>query len=396
MALLKKFSVGFVLTPGFRAADVVETGAILSVHPRNKAYYIADRLECVYGKSNFPIVPNATFSDCPHLDVLVIGEVSDAELERTSLIEFIAGRYKDATYVIAISNGVAILGKAGALRGINATADSVTMNTLAHFGAHPVDQRQPVVDGKFYTAGPSTGAIEAAFMVMRELRGNLITKSLELNMEYDPRQQFPRQSQSAKMEPYTWKVDAPPKVAVLTSPGMHVSDIMGAVDVFGSIPGSEVRYVWKEKIAVKGILLGPILIADTTFDECPQSDVLVVGMTSPNLIGDKQVTDFFHTTGAEGVGIDQHLRRHLHFRRRRPYSGEKCHNQFSHDALIARPWSYAQRTAGRTRMATYIAPDRPWALTRPRFAPCTICTAHRWRNTSSRISWSTSPIPCLA
>lgn len=101
----------------------METQAVFAVYPGNKSYYVAENTNCVYGKSRFPIVPDTTFEECPHLNVIVVGEVPDAQLDNMKFIDFIKSRVKQAAYVTGISSGVIVLGKAGVLQGMQATAD---------------------------------------------------------------------------------------------------------------------------------------------------------------------------------------------------------------------------------------------------------------------------------
>ena len=239
---------------------------------------------------SFFLMANATFDNCPHLDVLVVGEVADAQLENSAFLGFLKSRVKSSRYVIGVSNGVVALAKAGVLKGRQVTADSRNLAVLKTLGAEPVNRRCTVVDGKFYTSGPATGGIESAFMVMRELRGDRPTKLIELTVEYNPRPQFPA---LGSQEPNTCDLQSlkPLKVAVLMPPLIYAPDAMGAIDVFSQIPSTEVFYVWKEKGKARS-MLGPMLAADTTFEECPQVDVVIVGAVMPWVFYDQPVNDF--------------------------------------------------------------------------------------------------------
>lgn len=299
MRILNRVSVGFVLTPGFRAADVVGVQSVLGIHPRTPCSYVAASLECVRGTSGFPIVPNATFERCPPLDVLVVGELAPEALDDPALLSFLAERVRSAKAVIGVSNGVVALERAGCLEGVRVTADRRSLVALQGSAAVPIDQPGPVVDGKFHTAGPSTGGIEAAFVVLQKLRGTLLAKLAELTLEYDPQPRF----MAAEVSPDAFDdVDRALKVAVVCPPGMYVPDIMGAVDVLGSLPGAEVFYVWKKPGASKG-LLGPTLVADTSFADCPPVDVIVVGATLPEVCADPAVLAFFSEREAEASAV---------------------------------------------------------------------------------------------
>ncbi|SDQ12794.1 DJ-1/PfpI family protein [Pseudovibrio sp. Tun.PSC04-5.I4] len=283
--------IGFVLSPSFRAADIIGVQAVLGAIPLHRCYYISKVLEPVKGRANFPIVPNTTFEDCPQLDVLVIGEMSEHALNDANLLAFIQVRAKTAQHIIGISNGVLALAKAGVLNGKRATADALTYPKLSIYDAIPDGLGKPVEDGNIITAGPSTGATEAAFLTMKKLVGNRITQLLELTLEYDPEKQFKKSDKSDNLANVFQNTSKALKVGVLTPPGIYAPDIVGAVDVFGCLPNVEFHYLWKEKQEVFGLLC-PSLVADTTFDDCPQLDVLIMGASIPKHCADLDVLKF--------------------------------------------------------------------------------------------------------
>ncbi len=66
-----------------------------------------------------------------------------------------------------------------------------------------------------------------------------------------------------------------PQIGFLLFPGVQQLDLTGPYDVLASVPGAEVRLVWKSLAPVRtssAMLLTP----DTTFDDCPPLDVLCI------------------------------------------------------------------------------------------------------------------------
>lgn len=57
------------------------------------------------------------------------------------------------------------------------------VDSLSEFGAIPVKSSRVVVDGKFYSAGPVSGSIEAGIMALEALRGEYVSKIAELDIE---------------------------------------------------------------------------------------------------------------------------------------------------------------------------------------------------------------------
>ncbi|WP_432664182.1 DJ-1/PfpI family protein [Wukongibacter baidiensis] len=283
-----KRKIGFLLMPGFRNADVVGTEAALRFHPNNKIYYIGEQEGLITGSSQYPLKSTTTFSKCPNLDVLIIPEIPTEALTNEQMIQFIQRQTENCSYVIGISSGVLALGKAGVLKGKHATADRNSLSLLKSYEVTPVDKKSFVKDGKFITAGPSTAAIESAFYLMSKLHGNTIAKMLELNLEYNPQASFKDIHQE-----YLPEVGKKPlKVAVITPPGLYLPDVAGAIDVFSSLPNVEIYFVWKDKGEKKAIV-GPTLVSNMTFKECPQVDVLISGAILPKETVDPELIEFY-------------------------------------------------------------------------------------------------------
>ena len=288
--LLRRMKIGFILTPGFRTADVVQTEAIFRIHPLNKIFFIAEKDGLVKGKSNFDLFADTTYNNCPNLDILVIGEMSDKEIDNSRLLRFIAQKAPLAKYVIGISNGVWSLYMAGVLSKENVTADRATLPLLEQAGLNVINERRCIVDGKFITSGPSTGAMEAAFTVFQKTRGTWLAKFAEFNFEYNDHALFNLNKEVILKQP---PLPQPFKIGVFSAPDLYITDIMGAADVFGAIPNSEFYYMSHEKGKSKSIFsLGPTMNATTTFDNCPDLDVMIFGATHPRYIKDAKVLDF--------------------------------------------------------------------------------------------------------
>ncbi|TKG90785.1 hypothetical protein EYV94_23260 [Puteibacter caeruleilacunae] len=290
MSIFKKVNVGFVLTPGCRMADIIETDIIFRFNPKTRSHYIAEAKGPVIGRSDFTVVANATYDDCPELDVLVVGEMSERESVNKDLLKFVAAKAAKAKYVIGISNGVWTLFQAGLIKDEKITADRNTLDRLRKEILNVVDKRKSIKDGKLLTSGPSTGAIESAFAVYYELSGKWKTKFAELTLEYDALVQYPLLSNIVLQVP---KDPKPLKVGVFAAPNIFIPDVMGAVDVFGALPNCEFHYVSHTKGTSKSMIgFGPDIESTVTFDNCPQLDVLIVGATHPKYLKDPEVLDF--------------------------------------------------------------------------------------------------------
>jgi cyclohexyl-isocyanide hydratase len=95
------------------------------------------------------------------------------------------------------------------------------------------------------------------------------------------------------------------RIGLLAFPAMTQLDLTGPLQVFSTLPGAEVRVLWKtlDPIKTHG---GLTLVPDTTLAECPSLDVICVpgGAGVIDLMEDKEVLSFLRTQaeGARFVG----------------------------------------------------------------------------------------------
>jgi len=285
---MKRLTIGFLLTPGFRNSDIVELDAILHPHPLNTVHYISKDGQAVHDRSGFKMLATKSFDNCPHIDIFIVGETNQSNINDNEIQNFIKKTAQKATHVIAISNGVQLLEKSSLLNNHQVTSDAKSIEVMNKNGLTPIKSSTFVHSGKFFTCGPSTSAIEAAFEVLHQTRGPFFTKIIESVLEYDPKIRFsaytPLLSKKAKEDVL--------KVGILVAPNMYLPDVIGAVDVLNALPNTEFHYIWKEKQDIK-TLFGPTIQSTKTFNDCPPLDVLIAGAVLPNETVDDDVLSFF-------------------------------------------------------------------------------------------------------
>jgi transcriptional regulator GlxA family with amidase domain len=81
------------------------------------------------------------------------------------------------------------------------------------------------------------------------------------------------------------------KVATLVCPDVFMPDIIGGQTVFGMVPNTETYLVWKNLEQFNAMPNWP-MCATSTFETCPNVDVLIVGATSPEVVSDPEVLAF--------------------------------------------------------------------------------------------------------
>ena len=94
-----------------------------------------------------------------------------------------------AKYLTSVCTGSLILAAAGFLRGKRAACHWAWRELLVPFGAI-VDESRVARDGNIITGGGVTAGLDFAFVLMAELAGETLAKSVQLGLEYAPAPPF--------------------------------------------------------------------------------------------------------------------------------------------------------------------------------------------------------------
>jgi cyclohexyl-isocyanide hydratase len=104
-------------------------------------------------------------------------------------IAFLAQRGNVASWVTSVCTGAHLLGAAGLLAGYRATSHWSMRDTLARFGATPVDARY-VFDRNRATGGGVTAGIDFGLALIAQVLGEAAAREVQLGMEYAPAPPF--------------------------------------------------------------------------------------------------------------------------------------------------------------------------------------------------------------
>jgi transcriptional regulator GlxA family with amidase domain len=96
--------------------------------------------------------------------------------------------------------------------------------------------------------------------------------------------------------------EQPLKVAILVCPGFVPMDVFGAHTVLGISPNVEIHLVWKTTDELMGVPTWPTR-ATTSFADCPDVDVLVVGAIPHEVVDDDEVLAFFKAKSASASAV---------------------------------------------------------------------------------------------
>ena len=154
-------------------------------------YTVAATRDPVTTAMGLTVVPQYTFADAPHPDVLVVpgGAVHGATTSEPTLryVREVTGQ--DHT-TMSVCNGAFILASAGMLDGLRATTTNGNLDRLA--SEHPkvkvVRDQRYVDNGKIVTAAGLAAGIDGALHVISKLYGPGVAQSVALGEEYEWRE----------------------------------------------------------------------------------------------------------------------------------------------------------------------------------------------------------------
>ncbi|HVR08283.1 MAG TPA: DJ-1/PfpI family protein [Thermoanaerobaculia bacterium] len=137
------------------------------------------------------IVADASFEDCPNLDVLVVpgGAGLVSALEDRRYVAFLRERAARARYVVGVCAGALGLAAAGLLDGYLATTHWAFLSALGLFPQVTVAAGYPryVISGNRITTGGVTSGLDMAIALCALLGGEAEAKRVQLLVQYSPR-----------------------------------------------------------------------------------------------------------------------------------------------------------------------------------------------------------------
>ncbi|MFZ4832350.1 DJ-1/PfpI family protein [Rouxiella sp. Mn2063] len=187
----KSISIGFLLFPNLTQLDLTGPYEVFTRVPQSQVHLIWKTMEPVVSDRGLAMLPNATFTTCPKLDIICIpggpGQIELMEDEET--LNFLRMKAKETALVTSVCTGSLVLGAAGLLQGYKATTHWGSLEQLTLLGAEPVAERV-VRDGNRITGAGVTSGIDFALNVVTDIYGEEAAKSIQLHMEYDPEPPF--------------------------------------------------------------------------------------------------------------------------------------------------------------------------------------------------------------
>jgi cyclohexyl-isocyanide hydratase len=183
--------IGMLLYPGLTQLDLTGPFEVLHRIPGAEVHLLWKTLDPVVADSKLGLLPTTTLDACPKLDVVFCpgGTGQIALMQDPGVLAFLREQGRSARWVTSVCTGALILGAAGLLEGYEAATHWAFMELLPMFGAKPV-RRRVVVDRNRITGGGVTAGIDFGLRLAAEMAGEVVAKSIQLGLEYDPEPPF--------------------------------------------------------------------------------------------------------------------------------------------------------------------------------------------------------------
>lgn len=185
--------IAMLVYPDFTALDLIAPQTLFSTMLGHQTHLVWKNREPVVSDTNVTFIPTMTLAECPpDVDILfvpggtrgTVNMMTDGEI-----LDFLATRGENASFITSVCTGALVLGAAGLLRGYKATTHWVAHELLPLFGAEPVNERV-VEDGNRITGAGVTAGLDFGLRIVSKIQGEEYAHAVQLAQEYDPQPPF--------------------------------------------------------------------------------------------------------------------------------------------------------------------------------------------------------------
>lgn len=192
----RKEQIAVVTYPGVLPLELIGTVSALDGLGLNTGFRpvtVAARRESLATDTPLRILPQSTFAAVSRPTALLvpggslmatIGAMGDE-----GLLAYVRAAAETADLVASVGTGTLILAAAGLLTGKRATTHRAYRRLLEQLGATYIPERW-VEDGKYSTAGGTSGGIDLALHLVARRKSERTARRVQLWIEYDPQPPF--------------------------------------------------------------------------------------------------------------------------------------------------------------------------------------------------------------
>lgn len=182
--------VGILLFPGFELLDVFGPAEMFGIlRDQCELVLVAAAAGPVASAQGPQAVAAFGFTDCPHLDLLLVpgGIGTRTAVNDETLLAWIRDRVAGAEVAMTVCTGTSLFARAGVLDGHRATTNKLSFDWVVSQGPDVTWVRQArwVEDGKFATSSGVSAGMDMALAVIERLWGSEVARLVEVVTEYD-------------------------------------------------------------------------------------------------------------------------------------------------------------------------------------------------------------------
>lgn len=184
--ILNRRTVVILVFEGMELLDFAGPADVF-LHAGFQVHTVAVSREPVKCAGLATFIPDYTFANCPHADVLVVPGGSTAVARDKRVTDWVAQASKDASATLSVCTGVFVLASAGLLDGKEATTHHGAITALRkQFPKITVCADRRVVDnGTIVTAAGVSAGIDGALHLVDRLMGRDEASATARGIEYD-------------------------------------------------------------------------------------------------------------------------------------------------------------------------------------------------------------------
>ena len=151
---------------------------------------VAEHDRAVTCAKGMRVLPHATITTCPRLDILLVpgGQCTRREVKNEALLAWIAKTAAGCSWITSVCTGALLLTAAGPARGKRVTTHWSFIGQLRarNEAAEVLERIRYVRDGNVVTAAGVSAGIDMALWLTGQLHDPSVARAVQRAMEYDP------------------------------------------------------------------------------------------------------------------------------------------------------------------------------------------------------------------
>ncbi|MBX3057544.1 MAG: DJ-1/PfpI family protein [Anaerolineae bacterium] len=189
-------TIALVIYEGLTVFDLVGPlemmTALSRIRPEFQPVVVAEQRIPVTSDSRLTFMPNQTFADVPHPDVLIVpggGTPTLRAMSNPAIRDYIKTAHAGTQFTASVCTGALLLAGVGLLQGQDATTHWGYAGYLRPYGARYVQERW-VQSGKIINSAGVSAGIDMALHLIAQLTDAATARQVQLAVHYDPAPPF--------------------------------------------------------------------------------------------------------------------------------------------------------------------------------------------------------------